>query len=110
MEEGGFELSVPPEQKLDFPDLLNEVTKQLTAPLQFDAELCSLQDVRNCLEHGGGIVRKRDINDGTQLTLRFTRRRMFYKLKSGEEIECAPGQPITNPEKLVDAPIIIEAA
>jgi hypothetical protein len=39
--------------------------------------------------------------------LRFTRRRMFYKLQPGEEVECVPGQPIANPEKLVNAPIMI---
>jgi hypothetical protein len=96
-------------QKFNFPDLLNSVTQQFTAPLQFEAELRSLQDVRNCLEHGGGIVRQRDINDGTRLTLRFTRRRMFYKLQTDEEVECIPGQPITNPEKLVNAPIMLGA-
>jgi len=34
---------------------------------------------------------------------------MFYKLQTDEEVECIPGQPITNPEKLVNAPIMLGA-
>ena len=105
----GIEKARSRAQKLNFPDLLNSVTQQLVAPLQFDAELRSLQAVRNCLEHGGGIVRKRDMNDGTHLTLRFTRRRLFYKLVSGEEVECVLGQFPENPERLVNAPIMLGA-
>jgi hypothetical protein len=39
----------------------------------------------------------------------FTRRRLFYKCESGEEVECVPGQNIENPEKLNDAPILLGA-
>jgi hypothetical protein len=69
----------------------------------------SLQAVRNCLEHRGGIVSKHDVKDKAALELMFTRRRLFYKCESGEEVECVPGQNIENPEKLNDAPILLGA-
>jgi hypothetical protein len=96
-------------QRLSFTDLLDEVSAKLTAPLLFEAEMRSLQAVRNCLEHRGGVVSKQDLKDKAALELRFTRRRMFYKCESGEEIECVPGQKIENPAKLSNAPIMLGA-
>jgi hypothetical protein len=87
------------------------VNANLTAPLLLGTEMVSLQNVRNCLEHRGGVVGRSDLKDNnrTELTLRFTRRRLFYKLESGEEVECVPGEKIENPEKLSNAPIMLGA-
>lgn len=96
-------------QGLRFTHLLDSVSAKLTAPLLFDEEMRLLQAVRNCLEHRGGIVSKHDIKDNSALELRFTRRRLFYRCESGEEVECVPGQNIENPEKLSNAPILLGA-
>jgi hypothetical protein len=39
---------------MQFPQLLDEVSKTLISPLHYRPELLSLQDVRNCLEHRDG--------------------------------------------------------
>jgi hypothetical protein len=80
--------------RLQFPQLLSEVNAGLTEPMAFDEEFASLQKARNCLEHRGGRVAKRDLDPATNtLTLTFPRLRMFYK-RGDEEIELAPGEVI----------------
>ena len=53
-----------PFSKLSFPDLLAAVNEMLASPLNFEREFLSMQKVRNCLEHRGGIVRKQDLDAG----------------------------------------------
>jgi|GEM_PF-2155929 hypothetical protein len=80
--------------KPQFPKLLEEVNAGLTEPMAFDAEFLSLQKVRNCLEHRGGVVGARDVDAATgTMTLSFPRLRMFYR-RGDEEIELAPGEVI----------------
>jgi hypothetical protein len=80
--------------KLQFPQLMESVNDGLNDRLSFTEEFISLQKVRNCLEHRGGIVAARDIdaNVGT-LILSFPRIRLFYR-RGEEEIEIAAGEPI----------------
>ncbi len=88
--------------KLQFPKLLAEVNAGLNEPMAFESEFASLQKVRNCLEHRGGLVGERDVDPTTGfMTLNFPRLRMFYK-RADQEIEQAPGEAInthdaTNP-------------
>ncbi|WP_363350193.1 hypothetical protein [Methylocystis echinoides] len=76
--------------RLLFPQLLARVNEGLTEPLAFDAEFRSIQDVRNCLEHRGGVVGARDIAKDGNLSLTFPRLRCFYK-RGEEEIDLRPG-------------------
>lgn len=80
--------------KLQFPQLLAEVNAGLNEPMAFESEFVSLQKVRNCLEHRGGLVSERDVDSVTGLmTLNFPRLRMFYK-RGEQEIELALGEAI----------------
>ena len=56
-------------QALSYPPLLEKVQAGLRAPLTWAPELVSFQKVRNCLEHRGGIVGERDLDDDGVLTL-----------------------------------------
>ena len=97
-------------REFPFPKLIRWVNDNLISPMALDSEMCSLQAIRNCLEHRGGIVGEIDLKDGKgELTLIFTRRRMFYKLASGEEVECLPSEKISNPQMLANAPIMLGA-
>ena len=53
-----------PVAKFPFPKLLQVVNEELTSPLQFEPEFLTIQKVRNCLEHRGGIVKKQDLDVG----------------------------------------------
>ncbi|WP_053240021.1 hypothetical protein [Pleomorphomonas koreensis] len=98
--------------KLVFPKLLEDVNAGLTAPMVFDAEFLSLQKARNCLEHRGGRVGARDVDDTGTMTLSFPRLRMFYR-RGDAEIELLPGEVIDTREsdtpfgKGEDVPIYI---
>lgn len=83
--------------KLQFPKLLEDVNAGLSEPMAFDAEFLSLQKVRNCLEHRGGRVGARDVDETGTMTLSFPRLRMFY-LRCGAEIEVVPGEVIDTRE------------
>lgn len=79
--------------KLKFPKLLENVNTGLSEPMAFDAEFLSLQKVRNCLEHRGGRVGTRDVDESGNMTLSFPRLRAFYH--HGEvEVEIVPGEAI----------------
>jgi hypothetical protein len=79
---------------MQFPQLLDEVSKALTSPLHYERELLSLQDVRNCLEHRDGIVQERDVNRVTcMLHLRLPRGRLFYE-DQGRRIELGRGSQV----------------
>jgi hypothetical protein len=77
-----------------FPQLLEEVNKGLISPLQYEGELLSLQDVRNCLEHRDGIVQERDVDPATRvLHLRLPRLRLFHE-DEGRQIELGRGSEV----------------
>lgn len=61
--------------RMNFPDLLGSVSRFLQEPLQHSAELQTLNAVRNCLEHRGGVVGQQDVKDGP-LILMLPRLRM----------------------------------
>jgi hypothetical protein len=79
--------------KMQFPQLLEAVNSRLSAPMAFDSEFLSLQKVRNCLEHRGGRVGPRDVDDSGSLTLSFPRMRVFY-LRGDTEVEMAIGEAV----------------
>jgi hypothetical protein len=80
--------------KLTFPALMERVNAGLREPMAFEAEFQSLQKARNCLEHRGGRVGPKDVDQTTQtLTLSFPRLKMFY-MRGDEEIELQAGEVI----------------
>lgn len=56
-------------QKLRYPALLAKVQAGLTSELDWVPELISFQRLRNCLEHRGGKVGERDLDDNGVLSL-----------------------------------------
>jgi len=75
----------------NFPDLLAQVNKGLTAPLHFESQFLSLQKVRNCLEHRDGVVADKDVDPDTKvLRLALPRIKLFIE-KEGKEIEIDKG-------------------
>jgi hypothetical protein len=78
---------------LNFPDLLKHVNESLTEPLNFSDAYRSLQNARNCLEHRGGIVGARDVDESGTMRLMFPYVRIFYE-RRGEEVEVETGIPV----------------
>src|SRR5947209_6054074 len=77
--------------KLQFPELMVEINARLATLLAFGAEFLSIQKVRNCLEHRGGVVGVQDADADGILRLSFPRFKIFYNRK-GEEIEDKPDE------------------
>lgn len=81
-------------QRPPFPQLLEQVNADLVEPITFEAEYLSLQKVRNCLEHRGGLVAAKDVSSDTGiLALSFPRLKLFY-MRDGEEVELAADEAI----------------
>jgi len=75
----------------NFPQLLEAVNAGLTSPVVFEAEFQSIQKVRNCLEHRGGVVAEKDVDAATNtLALTFPRIKIFYQ-NGDSEVEIGPG-------------------
>ena len=77
-------------KQASFPNLMAAVNEALTGPLIFSSEFESLQKVRNCLEHRGGMVGKRDVDDSGLLLLSLPRLRLFC-MRGEQEIEIELG-------------------
>lgn len=92
---------------LNFPALLEEVNAGLTSSMTFNDEFASFQKVRNCMEHRGGIVGERDIDDSGHLRLRLPRLKLFYNNPAGEEVELAAGTIIDTHEHTGMAEMLI---
>ncbi|MGP8217472.1 MAG: hypothetical protein ACLQQ4_18030 [Bacteroidia bacterium] len=69
--------------KMFFPNLLNEIEKELEVALLFKNELISINCVRNCLVHRSGIVKDKDINDEANKVLKL----MYFQYKTYSELE-----------------------
>jgi hypothetical protein len=74
----------------NLPDLMREVNGGLTSPISFEGEIRSLQKVRNCLEHRGGIVSSADVDDTQILTLNLPRIKAYF-MNGDAEIEVESG-------------------
>lgn len=80
--------------KLQFPQLMEAVNKELKDKMAFTDEFISLQKDRNCLEHRGGLVGSRDVDvENGKMILAFPRVRLFY-MRGEVEIEVAAGEAI----------------
>jgi hypothetical protein len=80
--------------KLKFPQLLDKVNAGLVTPMAFEQEFRSIQKVRNCLEHHGGIVGTQDMDTSdAALVLSFPRFQFFY-MRKDQEIELARGEVV----------------
>jgi hypothetical protein len=91
----------------NFPQLLEEINKELTSPLHYERELLSLQAVRNCLEHRDGIVQERDVDPATRmLHLRLPRLRWFYE-DEGRQIELGRGSQVEKDTEVM-AGVVVE--
>lgn len=74
---------------LPFPALLNAVRQAMPATLTTLADLQTMQNVRNCLEHRSGVVGDTDVKNGP-LTLRWFHMKVRARV-AGEMIETPPG-------------------
>lgn len=72
--------------KKHFPELLQHVGDRLHTPLNFSEEYASLQKVRNCLEHRGGVVSDRDVDAAGKLRLRFPTFQIVIRKFDGTEV------------------------
>ncbi len=75
----------PSAQALNYPQLLKRVQDGLSAPLTWTPELHSFQTVRNCLEHRGGVVGERDVDQNGQLTLSLPTVELYHLDAEGNE-------------------------
>lgn len=71
--------------KMKFPDLLCAVAAKLDAPLHFADEYASLQKIRNCLEHRGGVVGQKEADVDKKLKLRFPTHDFLIQYPDGSE-------------------------
>jgi hypothetical protein len=78
---------------LRFPDLLAAVNERLNPRLDFAESYASLQAVRNCLEHRGGIVSKFDTRGRETFDFSVPRVKIFYK-RQGSEVELVAGEQV----------------
>jgi hypothetical protein len=74
----------------NFPDLMTLVNKGLTSPLHFEKEFLTLQKVRNCLEHRGGVVGDKDVDDTQALRLALPRVKVLA-VRDAREVELVKG-------------------
>lgn len=75
------------------PRLLERLGALLTGPLTFEAELTSLQRLRNCLEHRSGVVGERDTGGAREMVLTLPRLAIMHRI-DGEVREVQPGVPL----------------
>jgi hypothetical protein len=80
--------------KLGFPQLMAKVTAGLVEPIAFGDGILSMQKVRNCLEHRGGIVGPEDLDKGKSAVALYIPRREIFYMRKGEEIEVVPDEPV----------------
>jgi hypothetical protein len=78
---------------LKFPALLAAVNERLDPKLDFAESYGSLQTVRNCLEHRGGIVSKFDTDGQETFDFSVPRVKMFY-MRQGSEVELSAGERV----------------
>jgi hypothetical protein len=67
-----------------FPELMQSVSAKLVEPLTFEQEFRSLQKVRNCLEHRGGVVGPEDTDGAQILRLVLPALKVFVVSENGE--------------------------
>lgn len=79
------------------PKLLERLGGLLKGPLMFEAELTSLQRLRNCLEHRAGIVGERDATNDGQMVLALPRLAIMHRV-GGEPREVRPNVPLADGE------------
>jgi hypothetical protein len=78
---------------LKFPPLLAAVNERLEPKLDFAESYGSLQTVRNCLEHRGGIVSKVDTDGQETFDFSVPRVKIFY-MRQGSEVELIAGEKV----------------
>jgi hypothetical protein len=76
--------------KKPFPELAATVSKKLSGQLELVPHVLSLNDVRNCLEHRGGIVSEADTKGNSGLELSWRRQRILWVNPIGEEVLLRP--------------------
>jgi len=88
-------------QGMPHPLLLQKVQDGLSAPLQWSPELSSFQKVRNCLEHRGGVVGDRDIDETGLLVLKLPALGIFLQKDTDNLVPLPFGQVIEDLTPLV---------
>ncbi len=77
-------------ERLRNDGLARALNRDLSEPLELGRQLQSLIQVRNCLEHRGGIVGRADVGDSDELELSLPFFKIFG-LIDGVEVELVPG-------------------
>ncbi|MCB9231271.1 MAG: hypothetical protein H6581_06400 [Bacteroidia bacterium] len=81
--------------RFGFPDLVKEVEKLLSTPLELKSNLLSINSARNCFVHRNGIVGPEDINNQGNASLEIIVNRfiVYFETPTGEEIVAEIGVP-----------------
>jgi len=80
--------------KSNFPNLVEEINNLFPEPLQYQTQMETINNARNCFVHRNGIVSSKDFNNDTndKLIIKGSRLKMFFK-KGEEEILAEFGKP-----------------
>ena len=84
---------------MHFIPLMNAVSAQLSAPLNFIDEFSSLQKIRNCNEHRGGIVGFRDTKGEDTLLLKLPRVEIFVQQGEVKRLVTTPEVELDTTQK-----------
>jgi len=87
-------------QAMRYPQLLEKVQKDLSAPLQWAPELTSFQKVRNCLEHRGGIVGPQDVDASGTLVLSLPYLQAAIVERDGSRVPLRVGMSLRNASEM----------
>ena len=84
--------------KQSLPGLLEKINKHLTSPLNWENQIISINNARNCLVHRKGIVTGLDINDkeNNNLLIEWVRFKIYYE-HNEKEIELHKNQIVQGP-------------
>ncbi len=80
--------------KSNFPNLVEGINNLFPEPLQYQTQMESINNARNCFVHRNGIVSTKDFNNDTddKLIIKGSRFKMFFK-KGEDEILAEFGKP-----------------
>ena len=80
--------------KYNYPSLINAVHAELNDTLEYEKQLESINNARNCLVHRNGIIQEKDCNNEKKdkLLISGQRFKMFFK-KGDDEVIAEIGKP-----------------
>jgi len=67
-------------EDLHFPALIKFIENYIGHPLPFSSEIISINQIRNCLVHRGGIVSDKDLKNNNELELKWISLKWYTKI------------------------------